>query len=154
MNISTWTPSESAFPDKAFALRPTNVGQWLFLCGQHPSASSHVTLRFICTFFGENNLNQKKIFSNTEPTAPMPSIRSISAARSSHSTICIQLRLVECDNCILILGTFQVTTKQQVLGINAITSLLYNPTQIAHDSKYILYHCPFSNSTCFILSLI
>ena len=51
-------------------------------------------------------------------------------------------------------GTFQVTTKQQVLGINAITSLLYNPTQIAHDSKYTLYHCPFSNSTCFILSLI
>ena len=48
----------------------------------------------------------------------------------------------------------QVTTKQPELGINAITSLLYNPTQIAHDSKYTLYHCPFSNSTCFILSLI
>lgn len=32
------------------------------------------------------------------------------------------------------LGTFQVTTKQQVLGTNAITSLLYNPTKIAHDS--------------------
>jgi hypothetical protein len=45
--------------------------------------------------FGENNLNQKKTFSNTVPTAPMPSIRSISAARSSHSTIYIQLRLVE-----------------------------------------------------------
>ena len=28
----------------------------------------------------------------------------------------------------------QVTTKQQVLGTNAITSLLYNPTKIAHDS--------------------
>ena len=64
MNILTWTPSESAFPDKAFVLRPTNVGQWLFLCGQQPSASSPVTLRFICTFFGENNLNQKKTFSN------------------------------------------------------------------------------------------
>ena len=37
--------------------------------------------------FGENNLNQKKTFSNTVPTALMPSIRSISAARSSHSTI-------------------------------------------------------------------
>lgn len=60
----------------------------------------------------------------------------------------------QCYTCILILGTFQVTTKQQVLGINAITSLLYNPTKIAHDNKYTLYHCPFSNSTCFILSLI
>lgn len=28
-------------------------------------------------------------------------------------------------------------------------ALLYNPTQIAYDSKYTLYHCPFSNSTCF-----
>ena len=54
MNILTWTPSESTFPDKAFVLRPTNVGQGLFLCGQQPSASSPVTLRFICTFFGEN----------------------------------------------------------------------------------------------------
>ena len=36
--------------DKAFVLRPTNVGQGLFLCGQQPSASSPVTLRFICTF--------------------------------------------------------------------------------------------------------
>ncbi|WP_153096136.1 hypothetical protein [Segatella copri] len=53
-------------------MRPTNVGQWLFLCGQQPSASSPVTLRFICTFWGENNLNQKKTFSNTVPTAPMP----------------------------------------------------------------------------------
>ena len=95
MNILTWTPSESAFPDKTFVLRPTNVGQWLFLCGQQPSASSPVTLRFICTFFGENNLNQKKTFSNTVPTAPMPSKHSISAAKSSHSTIYIQLRLVE-----------------------------------------------------------
>ncbi|WP_147330180.1 hypothetical protein [Segatella copri] len=76
-------------------MRPTNVGQWLFLCGQQPSASSPVTLRFICTFLGENNLNQKKTFSNTVPMAPMPSKRSISAARSSHSTIYIQLRLVE-----------------------------------------------------------
>lgn len=33
-------------------------------------------------------------------------------------------------------------------------ALLYNPTKIAHDSQYTLYHCPFSNSTCFILSLI
>ena len=48
------TPSESALIDKAFVLRPTNAGQWLFLCGQQPSASSPVTLRFICTFFGEN----------------------------------------------------------------------------------------------------
>ena len=54
MNILTWTPSESALIDKAFVLRPTKVGQWLFLCGQQPSASSSVTLRFICTFFGEN----------------------------------------------------------------------------------------------------
>ena len=95
MNILTWTPSESAFSDKAFVLRPTNVGQGLSLCGQQPSASSPVTLRFICTFFGENNLNQKKIFSNTVPTALMPSKHSISAAKSSHSTIYIQLRLVE-----------------------------------------------------------
>ena len=95
MNTLTWTPSESAFPDKAFVLRPTNVGQWLFLCEQQPSASSPVTLRFICTFFGENNLNPKKIFSNTAPTAPMPSIPYTSAARSFHSTIYIQLRLVE-----------------------------------------------------------
>ena len=91
MNILTWTPSESTLIDKAFVLRPTNVG----LCGQQPSALSPVTLRFICTFFGENNLNQKKTFSNTAPMAPMPSIRSISAARSSHSMIYIQLRLVE-----------------------------------------------------------
>ena len=60
----------------------------------------------------------------------------------------------QCYTCILILGIFQVTTKQQVLGINAITSLLYNPTKITHDSKFTLYHSPFSNSTCFILSLI
>ena len=32
MNILTWTPSESTLIDKAFVLRPTNVGQWLFLC--------------------------------------------------------------------------------------------------------------------------
>jgi hypothetical protein len=94
MNILTWTPSESTLIDKAFVLRPTNVGQGLFLCGQQPSASSPVTLRFICTFFGENNLNQKKTFLNTVPTVPMPSIRSISAARSFHSMIYIQLRLV------------------------------------------------------------
>lgn len=94
MNILTWTPSESAFPDKAFVLRPTNVEQGLFLYGQQPSASSPVTLRFICTFFGENNLNQKKTFSNTVSTAPMPSTRSTSAAKSFHSTICTQLRLV------------------------------------------------------------
>ena len=55
-----------------------------------PSASSPVTLRFICTFFGENDLNQKKTFSNTVPTALMPSIRSISAARSYYSTIYTQ----------------------------------------------------------------
>ena len=90
MNILTWTPSESTLIDKAFVLRPTNVGQGLFLCGQQPSASSPVTLRFICTFLGENNLNQKKIFSNTAPTALMPSIRSISAARSFHSMIYTQ----------------------------------------------------------------
>lgn len=41
---------------------------------------------------GENNLNQKKTFSNTVPTAPIPSTPSISAARSFHSTIYIQLR--------------------------------------------------------------
>ena len=50
MNILTWTPSESALIDKTFVLRPTNVGQGLFLCGQQPTASSPVTLRFICTF--------------------------------------------------------------------------------------------------------
>ncbi|MDB0688046.1 hypothetical protein [Bacteroides xylanisolvens] len=50
MNILTWTPSESTLIDKAFVLRPTNVGHGLFLCGQQPSASSPVTLRFICTF--------------------------------------------------------------------------------------------------------
>ena len=94
MNILTWTPSESTLIDKAFVLRPTNVGHGLFLCGQQPSASSPVTLRFICTFFGENDLNQKKTFSNTVPMAPMPSTRSTSAAKSFHSTIYIQLRLV------------------------------------------------------------
>ena len=90
MNILTWTPSESALIDKAFVLRPTNVGHGLFLCGQQLSTSSPVTLRFICTFFGENNMNQKKIFSNTVPTAPMPSKHSISAARSFHSMIYTQ----------------------------------------------------------------
>jgi hypothetical protein len=40
--------------------------------------------------FGENNLNQKKTFSNTVPTAPMPSTPSISAAKKSHSTIYTQ----------------------------------------------------------------
>ena len=90
MNILTWTPFESAFPYNAFVLRPTNVGQWLFLCGQQPTASSPVTLRFICTFFGENNLNQKKTFSNTVPMAPMPSTRSTSAARSFYSMIYTQ----------------------------------------------------------------
>ena len=94
MNISTWTPSESAFPDKAFVLRPTNVGQGLFLCGQQPSASPPVTLRFICTFLCENNLNQKKTFLNTVSTVLMPSIPSISAARSFHSTICTQFAWV------------------------------------------------------------
>ena len=94
MNILTWTPSESTLIDKAFVLRPTNVGHGLFLCGQQPSALSPVTLRYICTFFGENNLNQKKTFSNTAPMAPMPSTRSTSAAKSFHSTIYIQLRLV------------------------------------------------------------
>ena len=39
-----------------------------------------------------------KIFSKTVPTVPMPSIPSISAARSSHSTIYIQLQLEVCDN--------------------------------------------------------
>ena len=37
---------------------------------------------------------QEEVKNNTVPTAPMPSTRSISAARSSHSTIYIQLRLV------------------------------------------------------------
>ena len=90
MNILTWTPSESTLIDKAFVLRPTNVGHGLFLCGQQPSALSPVTLRFICTFFDENDLNQKKTFSNTAPMAPMPSIPSISAARSFHSMIYTQ----------------------------------------------------------------
>ena len=38
--------------------------------------------------------NPKKTFSNTVPTAPMPSTPFTSAARSSHSTIYIQLQLV------------------------------------------------------------
>ena len=75
---------------KTFVLRSTKVEQWLFLCGQQPSASSPVTHSFICTF-----LVRTKIFSSTVPTAPMPSKHSISAARSSHSTIYTQLRLVE-----------------------------------------------------------
>ena len=95
MNILTWTPSESTLIDKAFVLRLANVEQGLFFCGQQPSASPHVPLRFICTFFGENNLNQKNIFSNIVPMAPTPSTPSTSAAKSSHSTIYIQLRLVE-----------------------------------------------------------
>ena len=37
---------------------------------------------------------QEEVKNNTAPMAPMPSIRSISAARSSHSMIYIQLRLV------------------------------------------------------------
>ena len=37
---------------------------------------------------------QEEVKNNTVPTAPMPSIPSISAARSFHSTIYIQLRLV------------------------------------------------------------
>ena len=37
---------------------------------------------------------EEEVKNNTAPMAPMPSIRSISAARSSHSTIYIQLRLV------------------------------------------------------------
>ena len=45
-----------------------------------------------------SNLNPKKTFSNTVPMALMPSIRSTSTARSSHSMIYIQLRLVEWDN--------------------------------------------------------
>lgn len=32
MNILMWTPSESTLIDKAFVLRPTNVGHGLFLC--------------------------------------------------------------------------------------------------------------------------
>ena len=32
MNILTWTPSESTLIDKAFVLRPTNVGHGLFFC--------------------------------------------------------------------------------------------------------------------------
>ena len=36
----------------------------------------------------------KKTFSNTVPTAPMPSTPSTSAARSSHSTICTQFAWV------------------------------------------------------------
>ena len=43
MNISTWTPSESAFPDKAFVLRPTNVGQGLFLCESEEDLLEHRT---------------------------------------------------------------------------------------------------------------
>ena len=49
-NISVYRSNLRTQPDKAFVLRPTNVGQGLFLCGQQPSASSPVTLRFICTF--------------------------------------------------------------------------------------------------------
>ena len=54
MNILTWTPSESTLIDKAFVLRPTNVGQGLFLCGQQPWF--HLLLRFASSapFCGEN----------------------------------------------------------------------------------------------------
>ena len=38
---------------------------------------------------------QEEVKNNTVPTAPMPSKHSISAARSSHSTIYTQLRLVD-----------------------------------------------------------
>ena len=37
---------------------------------------------------------QEEVKNNTAPMAPMPSTRSISAAKSFHSTIYIQLRLV------------------------------------------------------------
>ena len=37
---------------------------------------------------------QEEVKNNTAPMAPMPSTRSISAARSFHSMIYIQLRLV------------------------------------------------------------
>lgn len=57
MNILTWTPSESAFPDKAFVLRPTNVGQWLFLCGQQPLGIISCYASLHLHLFGENNLN-------------------------------------------------------------------------------------------------
>ena len=53
MNILTWTPSESTLIDKAFVLRPTNVGQGLFLCGRQPWF--HLLLRFASSApFGEN----------------------------------------------------------------------------------------------------
>ena len=45
MNISTWTPSESAFPDKAFVLRPTNVGQGLFFFLRYAPPSAPPSLR-------------------------------------------------------------------------------------------------------------
>ena len=94
MNILTWTPSESTLIDKAFVLRPTNVGQGLFplwaaaigIISCYASLHLHLS--------GENNLNRRKTSSNTAPMAPMPSTRSTSAAKSFHSTIYIKLRLV------------------------------------------------------------
>ena len=46
------------------------------------------------TSLWRSSRSPKKTFSNTVPTAPMPSTPSISAARSSHSTIYILLLLV------------------------------------------------------------
>ena len=69
MNILTWTLSESTFIDKAFVLRPTNVGQGLFLCGQQPSASPPVTLRFICTYWCKQPESEKDLLEHrTEDT--------------------------------------------------------------------------------------
>ena len=47
------------------------------------------------TSLWRSSQSPKNTSSNTVPMAPMPSIPYISAARSSHSTICTQLRLVE-----------------------------------------------------------
>ena len=57
------------------------------------------------TSLWRSSRSPKKTFSNTVPMAPMPSTPSISAAKSSHSTIYIQLRLVECDNCYIFVAS-------------------------------------------------
>ena len=53
---------------------------------------------FCYVVLAKHYITSDNIFSNTAPTAPMPSTHSISAARSSHSMIYILLRLVEYGN--------------------------------------------------------
>ena len=63
MNILTWTPSESTLIDKAFVLRPTNVGQGLFLCGSSPVFTSCFASLHL-HFWHVQSLSRAKQFSN------------------------------------------------------------------------------------------